>query len=271
MMLALQESDVRGIWNLLIVGMGLAAGAAQAAAPACDAAWQRQLAVRLGDDAHGPDRGSAEWRAAVSRRLGLADAPQSASAWCARVQQALVEARRAPSCRKRKTPHAIDSLVCRRADLALLDVHLAQAYAAVRHRDGTENPILLATEQHGWQRGRDDCWKAGSTDAARAACVREAYRQRLVELQARYQLVPVQATARWHCDDGSSLSTTFFAATDPPSLVAERGDQSSLMLLQPAASGARYAGRNESFWEHQGEARITWGWQAPETRCLKEP
>lgn len=28
-------------------------------------------------------------------------------------------------------------------------------------------------------------------------------------------------------------------------------------------------GRNESFWEHQGEATIVWGYQAPEMRCKK--
>jgi len=28
-----------------------------------------------------------------------------------------------------------------------------------------------------------------------------------------------------------------------------------------------YEGRNEMFWEHQGEARIVWGYQAPEMTC----
>ena len=41
------------------------------------------------------------------------------------------------------------------------------------------------------------------------------------------------------------------------------------MYLQPSASGARYQGRNESLWEHQGEARITWGPRAPQMRCAK--
>jgi hypothetical protein len=43
------------------------------------------------------------------------------------------------------------------------------------------------------------------------------------------------------------------------------------MTQQPAASGSRYQGRNESYWEHQGEARVVWGWQAPELRCLNTP
>ena len=61
-------------------------------------------------------------------------------------------------------------------------------------------------------------------------------------------------------------SATYFQ-TDPPTLIAERGDQVSLMYLQRSASGAKYQGRNESLWEHQGEATITWGYGAKEMRC----
>jgi hypothetical protein len=67
-------------------------------------------------------------------------------------------------------------------------------------------------------------------------------------------------------DPRNEVVATFFR-TEPPTLIAERGDRSSLMVMQPAASGARYQGRNESLWEHRGEARITWGFGAPEMRC----
>ncbi len=30
-------------------------------------------------------------------------------------------------------------------------------------------------------------------------------------------------------------------------------------------------GRNETFWEHQGEAKVTWGYVAPEMHCKKLP
>jgi hypothetical protein len=43
------------------------------------------------------------------------------------------------------------------------------------------------------------------------------------------------------------------------------------MYQQAAASGARYVGRNESLWEHQGEAVIQWGYGAPELSCRKQP
>lgn len=52
-------------------------------------------------------------------------------------------------------------------------------------------------------------------------------------------------------------------------MIAEHGDSVSLMYQQPSASGTRYQGRNESLWEHQGEASITWGYGAPEMHCKK--
>ncbi len=62
-----------------------------------------------------------------------------------------------------------------------------------------------------------------------------------------------------------------FFPTDLPTLYAERGDSVSLMFLQPSASGTKYQGRNETFWEHQGEAKVTWGYVAPEMHCKKLP
>jgi hypothetical protein len=43
------------------------------------------------------------------------------------------------------------------------------------------------------------------------------------------------------------------------------------MYRQPLASGTNYRGRNETFREHQGEAKITWGYEAPEMLCKKTP
>jgi len=46
--------------------------------------------------------------------------------------------------------------------------------------------------------------------------------------------------------------------TNPPSVLVERGDRTVLGMLVPAASGAKYEGANLVFWEHQGEAHVTW-------------
>ncbi|GAB3395330.1 hypothetical protein GCM10027514_42580 [Azotobacter armeniacus] len=102
--------------------------------------------------------------------------------------------------------------------------------------------------------------------------MQDNYQLRIAELQARYRLVPGSGPFTFACDDqpGSEVIATFFP-TEPPILNAERGDSVSLMYLQPSGSGARYQGRNESFWEHQGEAMVTWGYGAPEMRCRKAP
>ena len=69
----------------------------------------------------------------------------------------------------------------------------------------------------------------------------------------------------------ADVVVAMFFRTDPPTLIAERGDSVSLMYLQPSGSGAKYQGRNESLWEHDGEALVVWGYGAPEMRCKKSP
>ena len=53
-------------------------------------------------------------------------------------------------------------------------------------------------------------------------------------------------------------------------LIARYGDSESLMYSAIVASGAEYMGRNERFWEHQGEARVTRGYNTPEFVCKKQ-
>jgi membrane-bound inhibitor of C-type lysozyme len=100
--------------------------------------------------------------------------------------------------------------------------------------------------------------------------VEEEYQRRIAELQARYRLVPGTGPVTYACDGNpaNEVVVTFFK-TDPPTMIAERGDSVSLMYLQPAASGAKYQGRNESFWEKGAEALVTWGYGAAEMRCEK--
>jgi hypothetical protein len=86
------------------------------------------------------------------------------------------------------------------------------------------------------------------------------------------RLVAGTGPVRFTCDGDprSEVVATFFP-TEPPTVIAERGDSVSLMDLEPSASGARYQGRNESLWEHEGEALIVWGYGSPEMRCTRTP
>ena len=159
-------------------------------------------------------------------------------------------------------------LVCRDDTLAAFDRTLAAVYARAVEKARNERPPVLKAEQRGWIKGRDDCWK----NANPRACVEDSYRLRIAELQARYALVPGTGPFTFVCDgDLRSEVIARYFQTDPPTLIAERGDAVSLMFAQPSASGARYVGRNENLWEHQGEATIQWGYGAPQMRCVRQP
>ena len=166
-------------------------------------------------------------------------------------------------CNKSPTSRA-EAVICADAELATLDRQMMQVYAAALKKARNERPPMLKAEQRGWIKGRNDCWKSPD----QRECMAESYRIRIAELQARYRLIAPMATVRYSCDGNptNEVLATFFN-TDPATLIAERGDAVSFMVQQISASGARYQGRNESLWEHRGEATIVWGYGAPEMRC----
>jgi len=137
-------------------------------------------------------------------------------------------------------------------------------YNAASKKAVNEHPPVLKAEQRGWVKGRNECWKSDN----KRACLEENYKLRIAELQAKYRLVQGKGPVMYGCyGDPQNVVTAMFFQTDPPTLIAERGDQVSLMYLQRSGSGAKYQGRNESLWEHQGKATITWGYGAKEMRC----
>jgi uncharacterized protein len=163
---------------------------------------------------------------------------------------------------------SIEALICVDEELSALDRTLAEIYAAATAGASSEQSPILAAEQQGWINGRDDCWE----NPEPRRCIEDNYRLRIAELQARYRLVEAIGPVTYLCNSNphNTVTATFYR-TDPPTLIAEHGDQASLMYLQPSASGARYQGRNASFWEHHGEALVTWGHGRPQLRCAKQP
>jgi hypothetical protein len=59
----------------------------------------------------------------------------------------------------------------------------------------------------------------------------DEYQHRITELQAKYRLVPMQGPIF----RANELVATFFE-TDPPTLMTERGDSTSLMFSSRAAA-----------------------------------
>lgn len=164
-----------------------------------------------------------------------------------------------------KVSGKVETLICQDDALAALDRKLADVYKSAARKAANERPPALKAEQRGWVKGRNDCWKASDL----RACVNDEYLRRIAELQARYRLVPMRGPFFFACEGNAAneVAVSYFE-TDPPSLIAERGDQVSLMFVQQSGSGSRYQGRNEQFWEHQGEARVVWGYGAPEMSCV---
>ncbi|WP_323813038.1 MliC family protein [Cellvibrio sp. NN19] len=161
---------------------------------------------------------------------------------------------------------SVEQLICKDPVLAQLDQLLARIYGEATEKAVNEHPPTLAAEQRGWIKGRNECWKSDD----KFTCVKAEYEQRIAELQARYELVVKTAPVHFQCGSSPAdeIVVTFYETT-PPTLIAERGDQTSLMYSVPSGSGSKYEGRNESFWEHQGEARVVWGYEAPELVCKK--
>lgn len=159
---------------------------------------------------------------------------------------------------------SIESEVCKNKDLAALDRALAEVFEATTKIAANEHPPTLRAEQRGWIKGRNDCWKSKD----RRTCIAESYRLRIAELEARYRLAPSSGPVWYSCDDapGSEVVVTYFG-TEPSTLIAERGDQTSLMYCQPAATGNVCSGRNESLEKCNGDVIVVWGYEARPMRC----
>ncbi|WP_245000477.1 MliC family protein [Marinobacter daepoensis] len=250
----------------------------------CSEAWYEAIEHRVptGDgQGHGPDIGSDEWKSVIEFRLGIrgqAGVPaRDTDAWCRYIESLVQDSATGETSRVEAVSQpsfscegveagSTEAMICANQRLSALDRELSGVYAAALEKAENQHPSVLRAEQRGWIKGRDDCWKADD----RSECVAREYQQRIAELQARYQLVPSKGPFRFACDGNpaNEVIVTFFE-TEPSTLVAERGDRVSLMYLQPSASGSKYQGRNEMFWEHQGQATIVWGHDAPDMQCVR--
>ena len=71
------------------------------------------------------------------------------------------------------------------------------------------------------------------------------------------QTGPVIYTCANARGEREEISATF-RQTDTPSVLVKRGDRTIVASRVPSGSGARYEGPDLMFWEHQGEAMVTW-------------
>jgi uncharacterized protein len=164
----------------------------------------------------------------------------------------------------KKLTSSVEQRICADPKLAALDRQMADVYAAATAKASPADAQALSAMQRGWIKGRNGCWKSADVPA----CVETSYRQRIAELQARYELMAPVGSARYECPGSPprEASAAFFA-TDPPTAIVDFAGVSQLMFAAPSGSGARYTGGNRQFWEHQGVAMIRWGAAASEISC----
>ncbi|MEA3291330.1 MAG: MliC family protein [Pseudomonadota bacterium] len=169
-----------------------------------------------------------------------------------------------------KARKGAEGIVCTDDELAALDQKLSEVYATalkMYKESALESEVkLLKAEQRGWIKGRDECWKAQNE----RDCVEFDYRSRIAELQAGFGLAPSNGPVFYVCDGNpaNEVVATFFE-TNPPTARLERGDSQVIAYLTPSGSGAKYEGRNVTFWSKGKEAAVTWGWNTEEMRCLE--
>jgi uncharacterized protein len=156
-----------------------------------------------------------------------------------------------------KASGQVEELICQDDGLAALDHELAGAYARALRRvreDGYEDPRAM---QRGWIKGRNECWKAEEV----RDCVEAEYKRRIAELRIQYGDMVVSSPVSFRCG-AMDLMAVFYNETDPPAVVltqiGQSGPDQVIAYQAISGSGARYLGRNVEFWEHQGEATVTW-------------
>lgn len=166
-----------------------------------------------------------------------------------------------------KAQGEVEQLICSDEGLAALDRRLDEAYKAAlaKARDGV--PQFLRTEQRGWIKGRNECWKARDGTYLTASwqaknvrdCIEGNYKVRISDLQATMRLVPPKGPVFFACENNpaNEIVATFFG-TDPPTVRLERGDKTVTAWLVPAGSGSKYEGQNVEFRTKGREATVTW-------------
>ena len=165
-----------------------------------------------------------------------------------------------------KAQGEVEQLVCKDEALAALDRKLDEVYKAAVAKARDDVPQFLRTEQRGWIKGRNECWKAKDGTFLTASwqakdvreCVEGNYRIRISELQALMQLVPPKGPVVYACSDSFGEVVATFFETDPPTARLERGDKTVTAWLVPAGSGSKYEGQNVEFWTKGKEATVTW-------------
>lgn len=160
-----------------------------------------------------------------------------------------------------------EKLVCSDESLAALDRRLADRYRRLSEELRAEESSRLRATQRGWIKGRDDCWKSDDL----SACVRDAYHDRLIELQLQDPRLFAPTPVGYDCpekDPRKPLMVTYFAHFDPPAAVVTYGDDQVRMVLAGEQAGQHtrdYGARGASL--RQQGLGMTLDWYGSAMHC----
>lgn len=150
----------------------------------------------------------------------------------------------------------VEELICKDEKLAALDRQLADLYSAAEKRSSTADAASQQSKQRDWIKRRNAC----SRDTDVRACVDMAYRTRIIALQIMSGQIAATTSAAYTCEGHGSTPflTAFYNDTDPPSALLTYGSDKVTAFIAPSGSGARYVADGVEFWDHHGEAMVTW-------------
>lgn len=166
----------------------------------------------------------------------------------------------------KKVKGEVEKLICSDSALATLDQKLEAAYKAASAKAKGTLITQLRSEQRGWVKGRNDCWKVNGQQTWITAtwtvdtikgCVDAQYRLRTSELQSVWQLLPPKTVAYACQNNPANELVANFYETDPATIRLERGDRTMTMWSVDAATDGKYEGQNISLVQNDGEVRVT--------------
>jgi len=177
-----------------------------------------------------------------------------------------------------KAKGTVEETICGDEYLSALDGQLDELFKKALEAAGDDSQKLLRTEQRGWIKGRDECWKAKGEDSPIffteswktvdvRNCVKTSYVFRISELQVTYDFAHSRGPFAYACEEDSAggIDATFFK-TDPPTVLLERESKKVIAWMVTTGSGSRYEGQNVTFWAKGAEASVTWF--DVELRCM---
>ena len=180
-----------------------------------------------------------------------------------------------------KAQGEVEKLLCSDPALAALDRKLDEIYQAATAKATGDMARQLRTEQRGWIKGRNDCWKANGQQTWITAtwtvdtvdgCVAAQYRLRTSELQSYWRLVPPK-TVLYACQNNpaNEVVANFFE-TDPATIRLERGDRTVTLWQVGAGSEGYFEGQNVSLRHTGNTVSVSWlntdTGETDELRCI---